>query len=111
MEGNNIPWPLISVIASIVVAWSGLLLGVIKWFLANYFKDVKAKFADLSQAIGRQTGETHRLDMEILKLRGEVHSDFVRRDDAIREQVVINAKLDALAAKIENLSMRSTHAH
>ena len=95
----------------IVAVWSALLLGIIKWFLANYFKDVKAKFAELSAAIGKQTGDTHRLDMEILKLRGEMHADFVRREDDIRKEVVIYSKLDALAGKIENLKLRSTHAN
>ncbi len=49
----------------------------------------------------------HRIDKDILTLRLELARDYVRREDAIREQVVINAKLDALNAKIDTMNARS----
>lgn len=105
-------------------AWSGLLIGIIKWFLANYHKGLKEKFKGLSDQIAansqesakrsettnnvirQQEEELRRVDREVLNLRIELSEKFVRREDAIREQVVINAKLDALAAKLDNVVLR-----
>jgi chromosome segregation ATPase len=115
-----------AIIASLALlgAWSGLLIGIIKWFLANYHKGLSEKFQVVSEqittsshdsakrneitnkAIATQQEELRRVDREILNLRVELSEKYVRREDAIREQVVINAKLDALAAKLDNIVLR-----
>lgn len=110
MQGVTMTWDAVGIVLTAVTAWSGLLLAIIKWLLNKYAEGIKDNFKQLGETIRGQTEEMHRLDKEILKLRGEIVREYVRRDDAIREQVVINAKLDALAAKIENLRLRSTHA-
>ena len=40
-------------------------------------------------------------EKSILKLRAELPIEYVRRDDWIRNQTVIEAKLDALATKLD----------
>lgn len=105
-------------------AWSGLLIAIIKWFLNNYHKGLKERFKGLSEqittnnsesarrneitndAIRQQEDEMRRVDREILSLRAELAEKYVRREDAIREQVVINAKLDAIAVRLDNVSLR-----
>lgn len=69
------------------------------------------RFEDLKQTAGAQLGkleqETRDLERNLLQLRAELPVQYVRREDAIREQVAIHAKLDALALRIENLVLRS----
>ncbi len=122
---TELPWnELISVAAVLLGAWSALLIAIIKWFLANYHKGLGEKFKNISDqiatnnaesarrneatnaAIGEMEEELRRIDREALNLRIELSEKFVRREDAIREQVVINAKLDALAAKLDNIALR-----
>jgi len=108
----------------LLAAWSGLLIAIIKWFLNNYHKGLKERFKGLSEqittnnsesarrneitndAIRQQEDEMRRVDREILSLRAELAEKYVRREDAIREQVVINAKLDAIAVRLDNVSLR-----
>lgn len=47
------------------------------------------------------------LERDFLQWRAELPVQYVRREDYIRNQTVIEAKLDALAIKIENLQLRS----
>lgn len=115
---------LLSAALTLLGAWSGLLIGIIKWFLNTYHKGLKEKFQGLSDQItanSKQSAERHeltnaairgqddelrRIDREFLGLRAELAEKYVRREDAIREQVVINAKLDAIAVRLDNVALR-----
>jgi hypothetical protein len=122
---TGISWgDVIGVSIMLLGAWSALLIAIIKWFLANYHKGLAEKFKGLADqitanntdsarraeltniAIRAQEDELRRIDRELLGLRAELPEKYVRREDAIREQVVINAKLDAIAAKFDNIVLR-----
>ncbi len=115
---NPIPWvDLIIAAVTLLVAWSGFLVGIIKWFLANYHKGIGEKFQGVSDQITANNNdsarrneatnkELRRIDREILEMRAMLPDKYVRREDAIREQVMISAKLDSLAAKIDNIILR-----
>lgn len=100
-------WEAIAVALAIVAAWSGLLISVIRWFLSQYFKRIEASFNDVKDSIEKNTKDVHRIDIDIANLRTNMHAEFVRREDAIRQEVVVGAKLDALAAKIDTLNERT----
>lgn len=66
-------------------------------------KSLDARFVALEQSI-RQEGEGWRqVERELLQLKAALPLDYQRREDTIRQEVVIHAKLDALAAKIDAL--------
>ena len=46
------------------------------------------------------------LEREFLKFRAALPIEYVRREDYVRNQTIIEAKLDALALKIENLQLK-----
>lgn len=48
-----------------------------------------------------------RIERELLSLKAELPVSYVRRDDYIRGQSVLEAKLDALATRIENAQLRA----
>jgi hypothetical protein len=43
------------------------------------------------------------VERELLQLKADLPIQYMRREDAIRQEVVIHAKLDALAVKIDAL--------
>lgn len=104
---SQIDWTAIGIILTVVGAWSALLLGVIAWFIKRSFNGIDARFDSLGETMGKQASEISRIDRDLRDLRTEMHAEFVRRDDSIRQEVVINAKLDALGSKIENLQLRT----
>ncbi len=52
------------------------------------------------------TDSLHSLELALRDLRGDLPLGYVRREDWIRNQTIIEAKLDALALKLENAQLR-----
>ena len=50
--------------------------------------------------------QQHALERDVLELKADLPVNYVRREDAIRSETVINAKLDAVAAKIDLVASR-----
>ncbi|POP43012.1 hypothetical protein CHU32_17455 [Superficieibacter electus] len=97
-------WEIISLLLSFV----GLMFGGGKLLLAQIEKRLNERFEALELA--RREAETGwaKLEREFLEFRGELPLHYVRRDDYLRGQAVIEAKLDALYNKIELLQRGTT---
>lgn len=65
-----------------------------------------AKFEALEQCAQNEAREWQRIERDILTLKADLPLNYVRREDYIRNQSVIEAKLDGLALKIENAILR-----
>lgn len=51
-------------------------------------------------------GDVMRLEREFLRFRADLPMTYVIRDDYVRNQTVIEAKLDALALRLENAQLK-----
>lgn len=107
----------IGIVVTLLLAWSGLLIGIIKWLLSRNqahidksFTSMEARFITLSETNGKERekerDELQRVERELLDLKAELPVLYVRREDSIRQEVVINSKLDALAAKLDDFRDR-----
>ncbi|WP_221621180.1 hypothetical protein [Halomonas sp. YLB-10] len=72
-------------------------------------KQLQTQFTQLSQQAKRQDSqldelskEVQRVDRDILKLQADRPLQYVRLEDYVRNQTVIEAKLDAIALRFEN---------
>jgi len=65
-----------------------------------------ARFTTIETAMARGNEEVLRIERELMQLKAELPSNYVRRDDFIRVQSVIETKIDGLAMKIENAILR-----
>ena len=65
-----------------------------------------AKFSSLENMARDEAGQWARVERELMSLKAELPLQYVRREDYIRGQSVIEAKLDGLALKIENIILR-----
>lgn len=106
-------------IAGIFLGWTSLLLGVIGWFARRAVSslddklrgmreqheladaELNAKLGAVSDAQSREVEEWRRLERDLWQLRAEMPHQYVRREDYIRGQSVIEARLDAIASKLE----------
>lgn len=59
------------------------------------------------QRFVRLEGEQHKLDRAHMRLLAELPREYVRREDHIRFETVINAKLDALYSEMRLLAERA----
>lgn len=61
------------------------------------------RFKALEHAIKSEGDGWRTVERELLELKAALPIQYLRREDAIRQEVVIHSKLDALAAKIDAL--------
>jgi len=106
-------WTLISFLVGLLLAFitavfagGKLLLSQVERRLDERFKAQDAKFAALEQAGKDEAGQWRRVERDLLRLQADLPLHYVRREDYIRNQTVIEAKLDAVALKIENLQLK-----
>lgn len=63
---------------------------------------------DSMEQINRdESAQWRRVERELMDLKADMPNNYVRREDYIRGQSVIEAKLDGLATKIENAQLRA----
>lgn len=108
----------IGITATLLLAWSGLLIGIIKWLLgryqALYQAHIDKRFESLERgreaeqkkwekARENEQKEWQRIERELLDFKAELPILYVRREDNIRQEVIISAKLDALSKKLDAL--------
>lgn len=63
---------------------------------------------DALESVNRdETLQWQRVEREFLKFQADLPMRYVMRDDYIRGQTVVEAKLDALAVKVDNAQLRT----
>ena len=92
------------------LSFLGFCFAGAKLLLAQYDNklDEKFKMSDerLNKLILSQERESEKLinlERQLLRFQAEMPIQYVRREDYVRGQTVVEAKLDALACKLENL--------
>lgn len=88
-----------------------------RFFTQTFSNHEKAEFAfhellnkrlDGIEAANRaETSQWQRVERELLTLKADLPVNYVRREDYIRGQSVLEAKLDGLGVKLENAQLRA----
>ena len=73
---------------------------------ANH-EQVSRRLDSMEEAARSEMGNWQRIERDLLKLQADMPLHYVRREDYIRGQSVIESKLDGLALKIENVQLRA----
>ncbi|MFF6470734.1 hypothetical protein ACET32_20805 [Pseudomonas aeruginosa] len=64
------------------------------------------RFGSILAQQKEDTATVKRLERDLMGLRAELPERYVRREDYIRGQTVIEAKLDSLALRMENIQLK-----
>lgn len=115
-------WQLIT----LMVMFMGCVAGTAKLFMGQLQQHLDDRFAaqdaartENHQALSKrldgiesnnrdEANQWQRVERELMSLKAEMPLNYVRREDYIRGQSVIEAKLDGLATKLENAQLRMT---
>lgn len=96
----------------------GAFLGLLKLLMTQQVNQINAGFKTqnerltaIEQANREEAGNWQRIERELMAFKAELPMSYVRRDDYIRGQSVVEAKLDGLATKIENAQLRGLINH
>lgn len=90
-----------AVVATIKILWSR-----IEENLNNNFQVVQNKLEDVAKQSEQNHADIRNLERQFYKFQIDLPHAYVAREDYIRGQTVIEAKLDALASKIETVQIR-----
>lgn len=102
-------WQLISLLLAFFGACAGagkLLLNQTQRHMDERFSAVSSSIAGIEAATKADADQWRKVERDLMELRAELPLEYVRRDDYIRGQSVIEAKLDGLAVKLENAQLR-----
>jgi len=96
------------------LALLGILVGVVRFGLAQEKKHQSVLHTQLiarldanEEANKEHAAQRLQMEREMLQLKADLPLQYVRRDDYIRGQSVIESKLDALASKLEVAQLRA----
>ena len=88
---------------TLVLAFLGLLVGFGKYMLAQ----IDRRITGIEQQNRTESEGWKRIERELLDLRAELPVQYVRREDYVRGQTVIESKLDSLYSKLETIQLRN----
>lgn len=101
---------LITLVALVIAAmWAlgKLLLAQNRRQLDERFDRMDTRFDDVEGRQRDEAKEWQRVERDMLALKAALPIDYVRREDYIRGQSVIEAKLDGLAALVQTVQLRT----
>lgn len=65
-----------------------------------------AQMAGIERVTREEAAQWQRIERELLSLKADLPLNYVRRDDFVRVQSIIESKLDGLALRIENSNLK-----
>lgn len=113
-------WALITFLVGLLVSFFGTVWAFGKILMAQLDKRLTERFEGQEKsrkeaqehwdrqfaAIEKSKGNWERVERDFLSWKADLPLQYVRREDYIRNQTVIEAKLDAVALKIENIQLK-----
>jgi hypothetical protein len=89
-------WQVFTLAIAIVVPLAGAFFGMV-WRL---FAQFQRRFDEKLTGLTNESKMWRKLERDLLELRAELPVAYVRREDYIRGQTVIEAKLDAISSEV-----------
>ncbi len=93
-------WKLISVMVTLVIAWSALLIGTIKVLIERAIRGNEKRFERIEEDLEAEAEKRHELEREFRTLLADMPLKYVQREDWIRLATTIEAKMDTLEYEI-----------
>ncbi|BAN95458.1 MULTISPECIES: hypothetical protein [unclassified Arsenophonus] len=94
------------VLVSYLFGLAGFLAGLARWFIRETEKRQAERFASLERLMREASDKGSRLEREVLEFKVEVPERYVRRDEFIHYQQVVESRLDAIYQKLETIQLR-----
>ncbi|ODC03226.1 hypothetical protein BFW38_06390 [Terasakiispira papahanaumokuakeensis] len=100
---------LLSLLGSACVAagaFGRVLLAQLQRHLDQRFEGFDGQLAALDQGRKDEAAQLKQVERDLMELKIDLPNSYVRREDYIRGQSIIENKLDSLALKLENAQLR-----
>lgn len=94
-------WRLFLFLAALIASWTLLTFKIMQAMLGETEKRLEEKIAEGSKTVTAYQGRVQDVERQMLELKATLPLDYVRREDFIRHEVTINAKLDRIYDRLE----------
>lgn len=95
-------WQLLTFLVGLLLSFLAFVFAAGKLLLAQIDRRLDLRFA----AVEAAAQGLQQLEKDFLIWKADLPIQYVRREDYVRNQTVIEAKLDAVAVRIENWQLR-----
>ncbi len=105
MSINLDPYQVFMIAATLLAAFFGLAKLVTRQILESSNEKLSA-FKEIKDSIKELTQSINNTEQDLLKIKLDIAQQYVRRDDFVRLEAAISAKLDSLSDKLDHLRER-----
>jgi len=89
-------WPLFLFLTGIIAAWSLVMIATMRWILGRCLSNYDVHIASQGRA-------TQELEKDLLRLQADLPVTYVRREDFIRYETIVNTKLDRIWDAVDGI--------
>lgn len=100
-------WDLVGFAASLLIGFAGIIAAAGKIIVAQFRARINERFDALQASRDSDAQSITSLEREFLRFQADLPLHYVRREDYVVNQSLIEAKLDGLATKIDNVLLRA----
>lgn len=100
-------WQLVGFGISLLGGFATIIFTAGKIIAGQFERRVNERLSALQVQRENEINGLSQLERDLLKLQADLPLHYVRREDYVRGQSIVEAKLDGLATKIDNVSLRA----
>lgn len=104
-------WQLLGFGLTLLSGFAGIILTAGRLIASQFETRINERFDVLQKAREAEAAGITRLERDFLRLQADLPLHYVRREDYVRGQSIVEAKLDGLATKIDNAQLRVAAIH
>ena len=99
-------WQLLGFGLTLLSGFAGIIFGAGRLIAAQFETRINERFDVLQKARDAEAQGITNLERDFLRFQADLPLHYVRREDYVRGQSGIEAKLDGLALRIENHNLK-----
>lgn len=103
---ESLDWRGMSILVTVGLAWSALLVGTIKILIERAIRGNDKRFERIESDLEDEAAKREALEKEFRSLLADMPLKYVQREDWIRLATTIEAKMDTLNMKFDELKDR-----
>ena len=101
-------WQLLGFGVTLLTGFAGIIFTAGKLIAGQFERRMNDRFAALQAAREAEAAGISNLERQFMQFQADLPVQYVRREDYVRGQSIVEAKLDGLATKIDNAQLRAS---
>ena len=104
-------WQLVGFGGALLSGFAAIIVGAGKIIAGQFERRINERFSALQEARDAETKGISSLERQFMEFKADLPLKYVRHEDYVRGQSIVEAKLDGLATKIDNVQLRAALGH